>query len=325
MSQNDRRVEPGYIDSDIPREMEMWRKAVVHLEGATDIKTVSNRIRISDNYKNEIHTRRFWGTAIFIEHNKKRFLITPRHVVHDTIRSSAFIKKLEERSTSPAGSPIRTAVMHTAHQQASNFIFNVIYKVPSLNEFMEKTPKGLPAFILGLGATPYESASYTFLEPQFDLAIISLDRENALFAEKLLAQGYEPVSSKWIQDMPREVGVEVFTIGYPIMPALFDKLAVDHKEEIWKTGFISVPTFSFGTVSELMDQYPYFKSAMDLYSGNPGSPVVAHDRIVGIINKHNVISRQDSLSIHVLKAKYIRNLIDMQVEKDNVVTRNASR
>ncbi|WP_171891179.1 hypothetical protein, partial [Klebsiella pneumoniae] len=81
--------------------IEQWKKAVIHLECAADSEHMYDRDKrinelrekldkdeIShDEYleqsRNNGRDIRIYGTAIFIIHNKKRYLLTARHVLFD--------------------------------------------------------------------------------------------------------------------------------------------------------------------------------------------------------------------------------------------------
>src|SRR5712692_8810915 len=78
-----------------------WKRAVVHLEAATDSQSVHDRIRRMQELQQSGLDRpdamreiaklalegsrdiRFNGTALFLKHDGRHFLITARHVLHD--------------------------------------------------------------------------------------------------------------------------------------------------------------------------------------------------------------------------------------------------
>jgi len=80
-----------------------WKKAVVHLECAIDSEHFYDRMKRMDELRKQLEegaisqeeyttqiagkTRdvRFHGTAIFLKHNDKRYLLTARHVVWNEI------------------------------------------------------------------------------------------------------------------------------------------------------------------------------------------------------------------------------------------------
>lgn len=95
--------------------LERWKKAVVHLEGATDSVSMNESIqRIEELHK--LHKTgqvspedlleeldrghrdlRYQGTAVFLEHEERRYLITARHVLHDRKAHDKKSKKRNKR------------------------------------------------------------------------------------------------------------------------------------------------------------------------------------------------------------------------------------
>ncbi len=94
----------GTLPSDIifnVTDLERWKRCVIHLEGAADsagldermahAQALAERIRAderpSEDALAELTRRsrdiRFRGTAIFLEHEGRRYLVTARHVLTD--------------------------------------------------------------------------------------------------------------------------------------------------------------------------------------------------------------------------------------------------
>lgn len=99
-----------------------WKKAVVHLECATDSEHFYDRIKRIDQLRKkldqgkisqeefgqEIMGRsrdiRYHGTALFISHNKRRYLLTARHVLFDELSAKReFEEELERAKSWPDG------------------------------------------------------------------------------------------------------------------------------------------------------------------------------------------------------------------------------
>ncbi len=206
-----------------------WKKAVVHLECATDGDDWRLRVgRTHDAHerllKKEITHRefaeialrgmrdvRYHGTAVFVVHNDRRYLATARHVLWDETNAK---RRHEDDVRRVAGAMDSDWIEHMAAQT----IFSMIFRVPSLSE-VSSAPGKERQFLMNLGAGPYSNAPYTFSEPAVDLAIVSLDPRHDKFADELLACGYVPVGSSEIGDGLNE-GDEGFTVGYPSAVAL---------------------------------------------------------------------------------------------------------
>lgn len=70
-------------------------------------------------------------------------------------------------------------------------------------------------FLMNLGAGGYDRAPYSFSDPDTDLAVISLDQRDDLFAADLEKRGYEPIPFVDIGTRPSAVGTEVFQRWLP--------------------------------------------------------------------------------------------------------------
>ena len=309
----------GIVKTEMPPEMEVWKKSVIHLEGAADIETVRRRIRSSESEAHEVNEDRYWGTSLFLIHNGRRYLVTPRHVVHDTLQAYRYLRNAEDELSPSWSTEFRETHMQSARDEAETCIFNILYRVPSLEEFQNDMPQGILEFLIGLGDGPYNQRSYTFSDREINLAVISLDPRHTAFAERLLSAGYVPVSTDKIMDRPRQEGAEIYTVGYPLMPALFDRLDVEFSERVWNIGFISIPTFAFGRIISLSAEAPYFLCEMNLDSRMVGGPVIEDERIVGIINTQSKTLKEGPHRIKVLKAMFIKNLLKNHIEKEGIV------
>ena len=307
----------GSMESGLPKEMEVWKRAVIHIECATDIENVQQRIHSSKESLHEYREERHWGTAVFIQHQNRRYLVTPRHIVHDTLQAKQHLSNAVDGLSDTWSQEFRKTYMESARQKANNCIFNVIYTVPSLREYSDKKAQMTPEFLLGLGTGSDTPFSYTCSDSALNLAVISLDPLHSRFADRLVSSGYVPISSEAIIDQPSSENVEIIIVDFPLMPALFHQLNVEMAEKAWETGLISIPTFTFGKVISMKEQPSSFLCEVNLYSGNGGGPVIEEKNIVGIINTIPKTGKDDVTSIKVLKGKHIKTLLSIQAEKDN--------
>lgn len=138
------------------------------------------------------------GTAIFLEHNNRRYLLTARHVVHDEDKS-IYNAKNDPRKLDPS--------------YFDNTIVSQIFRVLSLDEmrsllqfYIDKLkddpnyyPSDVPESLFIMTAGSAELRPYTF-NKELDLALISLDRddvnvtknfanETGNFADELIKNG----------------------------------------------------------------------------------------------------------------------------------------
>ena len=320
--------------------MEKWKKAVIHLECATDKEHIYDRMKrihslqekltkceisheeFIKQFNSKTRDIRYRGTAIFLIHNERRFLITSRHVLWN---EKSAIREYQERLTrTPASTGQGQAILiDIARQQYFNEIFSIVFRVPNLDEILQEKFLINRAFLMNLGAGTISSAPYTFSSPDIDLAIVSLDNQNSRFADELISKGYEPLSLNDIGKEPSNEGAEVFTVGYPSSTALLGQISQHPAEAQWSSSYFSLPTFSFGRVSMLHNALSFYWVDMSIYPGNSGGPVIEADKIVGVVSGQPFIPVEGFEELKtripfglIIKAKFIPELLSIQEKKD---------
>ena len=318
--------------------LEKWKRAAVHLECATDSEHFYDRIKRIDEqrtllekgqitheqFAEEIAGRsrdiRFHGTALLLSHEGRRYLLTARHVVWDE-RSAK--RELEEEAQRCLSWPehMRSHILQSAVERAQNNIFNIIFRVPSLDEVLSK--QGDRTFLMNLGAGTSYSVPYTFSDPDLDLALISLDQRDSHFADELASRGFSPVSFDDIADGPAAEGQEVFTIGFPSSTALLGQVSQHPASAHWSSSHFSLPVSSYGRVSMLHPALPFFWADMSIYPGNSGGPVVADGLLVGVVSAQATLPIDGVPDVRtripfgrIIKTAVVRQLLDIQSKKD---------
>lgn len=318
--------------------LEKWKRAVVHLECATDSEHFYDRIKRIDEqrallekgqitheqFAQEIAGRirdiRFHGTALLLSYEGCRYLLTARHVVWDE-RSAK--RELEEEAQRCLSWPerMRAHMLQSAIERAQNKIFNIIFRVPSLDEVLSK--QNDKNFLMNLGAGTSFTVPYTFSDPDLDLALISLDQRDSRFADELASRGLSPVSFDDIADGPAAEGQEVFTIGFPSSTALLGQVSQHPASAHWSSSHFSLPVSSFGRVSMQHPALPFFWADMSIYPGNSGGPVVADGRLIGVVSAQATLPIDGAPDVRtripfgrIIKTSVVRQLLDIQSEKD---------
>lgn len=318
--------------------LQKWKKAVVHLECATDSEHVYDRIKKIEQLQKRLqsgeidqkrfgqeilgHSRdiRYQGTALFVTHEGRRYLVTARHVVFDELSAKREVQEEDERSLSWPEN-MRPSLRQSARERALQRIFNIIFRVPSLDEILSTPPQSKREFLMNLGAGG--PTAYTFSLPELDLAVISLDQRNSNFADQLTKLGYQPIESEVIDQKPPIEGREVFTVGYPSSIALIGQLNLDPASAQWSSNYFSLPVFAFGKVSMVHDKLPFFWVDTSTYPGNSGGPVIQNEKLVGIVSKQATTPIDDLPELRVripfgrvIQSKYVLELLLMQAKKD---------
>lgn len=305
--------------------IEKWQKAVVHLEGAADsipferkqiqIQQIQQKMgdgeytdqeymeMISSIMNQGSRDIRSQGTAVFVEDEGRKYLITARHVIEDTTNNG------------------------------SDKIFNNIFRVISLDLSMQENAYHRDTNLVGLNSGPEEIRQYT-LSIEHDLAVISLDSPGTkFFADDLIKDGYVPVSLNDIQNVDIDVGQDIISIGFPGITSLVGQRELHPAQRYWASSSISVPIASFGKIGMSNQHLDFYWADISIYPGNSGGPVVSNDKLVGIVSAQpglagDVYETENGQKVNlqvvnrvpfgmIVKSKYIFELIKIQREKDN--------
>ena len=319
--------------------IDKWKMAVVHLECATDSVDFNERIRqIDDLHKSLEESKisqkeftekisscsrdiRYQGTAIFLKNEGKHYLLTARHVLWDELSATRELNEGIRRTQTD--SRAHQYFIESSKQIALDKIFSIIFRVPSLNEIIGG--KKVKAFLMNLGAGVPYLTPYTFSDQNIDLAIISLDQRNNEFTKELLESGYEPISLADISDEPTNEGSDLMAVGFPSATSLIGQQKLHPAHIQWASNYFSLPVLSFGRVSLLHKDLNFFWADMSIYPGNSGGPVIENDKLVGIVSAQAIIPIENNDEIEltaripfgkIIKAKYIRELLVTQINKD---------
>lgn len=319
---------------------EQWKKAVIHLECATDSEHFYDRIKrvkelrerrdkneISyDEYLEQSRTKsrdiRIYGTAIFIIHNKKRYLLTARHVLFDE-RSAK--REAQEDVTRYESFPqhMRDFLLAESNERNLNRIFNIVFRVPSLDEALTVKDFEETTCLMNLGAGTSMTLPYTFSSPDLDLALISLDQRDKDFADELIERGYIPIPSELISDGPSSEGAEVFSVGFPGATSLIAQINQHPASAHWSSNYVSLPVFSWGRVSMLHSQLPFYWCDMSIYPGNSGGPLIENGKLVGIVSAQATLPVEGIPQVRtripfgkIIKTGFVKKLFEEQDIKD---------
>lgn len=310
-------------------DVEQWKRCVVHLEGAADSADkdrreaalrATSRWLLSGEYPSEdeyaewsqgFRDIRFRGTAIFVSHKSRHYLITARHVLTN-----------EESARSTLTSP--PAHFHRDPQEwVENWIFPIIFRVPSLDEILAVAPErtaetGTRAYLQNFGIGAVERRPYTFSDPSLDLAVISLRQEHS-FDKELEDKGYSPIYLDWnVETCPSGEGTEVVAVGYPDSVSVLGQMPLDTRSRMRASAAVSLPVFSWGHVAMRHEELPFFWADLTIYPGNSGGPVIESksNKLVGIVSGQARVEGARVPFARVINAGIIRGLLESQSRKD---------
>jgi hypothetical protein len=303
--------------------LQRWKRAVVHLEGAADSVSLEERLaglrevsrRLSESKTGEdvaletppSRDLRFRGTAVFLRDGDDAFLLTARHVLTDrdaAVRADVTPDWVKE-----------SASAEEAEERLARWIFPIIFRVPGLDEVLERGLVDDAEFLMNLRAGVSWMTPYTFSTPEIDLAVTSLKREQR-FAEDLGRAGFAPVTLDDVADGPSEEGAEIFSVGYPESVAVLGQRALHPASAHWASRAVSLPVFSFGQIAMAHPSLPCFWADISLYPGNSGGPVIEADKLVGIVSSQASWEETRIPFARAVRGELIRALLDEQRTKD---------
>lgn len=314
--------------------MEKWKKAVIHLECMADKESFRERMQRLQQIQNDSNEGKItdvefseqlsnkdkefsWGTAIFVEYKDNYYLITSRHVLWDE-NAAEQVAKEEEEHLKGFGENLPPEILQSANERILNQSFESIFRVPSYSEYLQNSKDN--ARVINLMTGP---PMYSFSPPELDVAVVSFKNRGRNFLKEIVRLNHEPISFNDIEDSCSEEGADVFTVGFPGVMSFIGQTS-ELKDRDWRSSSLySLPSFSFGKISMLHDELPFYWADMSIYPGNSGGPVFEDEKLVGIVSGQPLISVEkfNELQVRIpfakiIKAKYIKELILKQEQRD---------
>lgn len=213
------------------------------------------------------------GTAIFLIHNKKHYLITARHVLEDT--ASYFKPQIYWNIfLRPNGSDLFDGKPIEPDTAFANYI-----------QLTASTTKGETPFI--------------FSDTILDLAIISLNDIKVYgpqFIRTLFRKGYLPISASDIDTIGNiRKNDHLTSLGFPDFSEVAHK-NIPRDYQNWQSWAITIPAVTRGFIEEINTNFIY--GNIFIYKGFSGGP----NKLIGINHAYTrVIKKMDE----VLMNKYI--------------------
>jgi S1-C subfamily serine protease len=257
------------------------------------------------------------GTALLLEDHSRRYLVTARHVIRDD--SSGAVSTFVSRIRSFDEPPIQ--IQHTDSQ--GNVISD--YDVGGdLLTHLSAGPRGQCTF-----------------HDKVDIAVISLSGGQWAFSRMLNTLGMQPIPLDEVAGGPSGEGAEVVTVGFPGDLSVVGQQGLPEAVTNWVADEVSLPVSSFGRVSMLNANLPFYLCDLSVLPGNSGGPVFEGSRVVGIVSGQPAIPVETLPKIpggldlrtpqgqrfcfvsrwpftNVIKSSYIREVLATQREKDKL-------
>jgi len=302
--------------------IDRWKKCVVNVEfGQPDSDPKDRKA----------------GTAIFIVFRGKFFLVTAAHLVIDkriasnkSTNSRIFRQMIRVPSLSELKDEEKRKIIDKNIFEENGKLMQ--QRAPPGIPFQHKGENiAIPKYIeLSESIDPSDSA--ITIDEENDIAIISLrgrlgEMHKKMFwnepilVEELLLLGYQPLSEDEIGQEPSQEGSDIFTVGYPShISQIGTRENISGKYERFISTDITVPCFTFGKISMINPELPFFWGDLRVYFGNSGCPVVENDIMVGIVTHDAVIEENERINnvpfAKATKTKFLFPLIKEQILKD---------
>jgi V8-like Glu-specific endopeptidase len=273
--------------------------------------THKNSDRYYSNLRFDLLTQRttISGSAIFVDDNGKKYLITAKHLLIDPQRT--FDRKTRNSN--------RATLLNTTFNDSI-----VDYNVDGNFRVSIKTPYevSLTGKFNNTAITNITSGNpfmvpLIFSKDSLDIAILSLQSSRCKDILRTLEEnGYRPIPlSKVDTTKKNEVGDEVATIGYPRLSLIEHEANYQYRTIQSKDAVIPIATF--GRISMSNRFLPYLFADLTVYGGNSGGPIIRDNKIIGIVssqisvevntsmNNKDVIDIAGSLSVRGVLTKFI--------------------
>ena len=229
-------------------ELNQWKRAVIHIEAVGTSEEQSAARAKNEPY--ETRDVRSRGSAIFLEHEGRKYLLTAWHLLHDRIREDQ--------------------------------VYTLICRVPTLEEYLSASnPRNKPKFIMNASAGPSWGHPYTF-DAKNDLALVCISPFPQFTAE-VEKFGAMPLTIDDFADGPSGEEAAVTVIGFPRSVAELLEAPLSSEDKAWASTAVSLPVISRGHVCMMHSRLPFFWCDVSAYPGNSGGPVFERGKVVGVV------------------------------------------
>ncbi len=256
------------VVAEINTDIKKWEKAVVNIE-CQQLKYSPeeiNQLIETEKERNKFaslqdellrrgelgrQTSPISGTAIYFTDHKKKYLVTAKHVIFDALESKRNTGQRLFKDIS-----VRTPYDYYLKKKVNN--------------------SSIPSTGYGLVNPFYLSDDAT------DIGIISLQASLTSFLIQTLEDdGYIPIDLSDIDPSPAiNAGTAIATLGYPDI----SKIGVFEKMNDYQSNVVVLPVSTFGNIAMAHERLPYFISAITIYPGNSGGPVIRNNKLIGMVS-----------------------------------------
>jgi|GEM_PF-5715327 len=273
-----------------------WQNAVINIESENDkynindiLNYIKERKKLNKDYTKDdslkdynllrYEVNKVSGTAIYVEDEDRRYLITAKHVVYDKNYTSRHLFFTQENLKIRSHEYFEKLNSSISVKTPFSLFFKGKYnsfKIPDVNQDSATRP-------------------FKFSNDDLDIAIISLQSKMTYQLRELLeTDGYKPISIKNIDTSDNYlVGEDIFAIGYPAFSTLGKILLQDKSinEDV------VLPLTTFGKTALYSPSLYYFIADVTVNPGNSGGPIIRNNKIIGIASQQMLVDLKMSTSI----------------------------
>ena len=215
-------------------------------------------------------------SAIFISDGDKKYLVTARHCL--------------KSSETSYGEDFISSTLSVRTSIDAYFNQHIINNSLDINEANKDT----------------SLRAYKFSK-DLDIAIISLQSNMyAGILSTILKDGYTPIPINYIDTLNNNiVSNNIIAIGFPTISILGKAEAANKNVLLFQSTDVVAPITTFGKIAMFDKRLPYFIGDITIYPGNSGGPVIADNKLIGIV------SEQLSIPLDVNPLGYFSNDVQM--------------
>jgi hypothetical protein len=264
-------------------QIEKWVKATIPLEAFFCNNTATKRLwdivhsrdssvtqTMRDSaylLRQKLNPPRSMGSAVFLKHKNRHYLITAAHLLLDTTALNE--NQLPERIVLQKNIVGETPWLKIENKGGNNL-------------FIEDSA----AILTGITYTNYEGDRNYLFAADADLVIVGLDSAHITgeFIRKVYDAGYAPIQLSDIDTtFAAKQGDRVFTVGYPEI----DQVIMEQQPVVSrfrpKTALQAI--VSRGYVGDIRKGRRNFETDLFTFLGNSGGPIISRGRLIGIVEK----------------------------------------
>jgi len=271
-----------------------WEKAVLNLETERriyNLHKIDSLLKVGetknfnkfqmDSIRNLLnHTITSTGTAIYVQFNKKKYIVTAKHVISDEVLVD---QKRYESRTGIANWDTLDAIAPRVSVRTPFKYFTDSSKINNFAVLPNSFYRGfLPFFFISDSTGD-------------GIEVISLQDKNFRILDSvIITDGYQPIDiSGLINSEEINILDEVYSIGYPEGVSIVGHIKQAPNFQISQQLEFVKPFTVKGNVAMYDKKIEHYFVDLTIISGNSGGPIIKNGKLIGIVSGTNIYNILD--------------------------------